>query len=86
MIVDPSEDSRKPLKLKDLKMWLQMLPNEFLEYDLITANNGILSNGALIYEKEYNIRAFDVDLENKCILFLRTIDESPRTQSGIFLP
>lgn len=77
--MDSTPEERKCLKLKDLKQWLNMLPNEFLEYDLVTANNGILATGAFVYEKEFNIRGFDIDEAYKQILFLHAIDESKRS-------
>ena len=63
------------LKLKDLKMWLQHLPNEFLEYPLLVAQQGITTNSLIIYDKQYVIRGFDVDTVDGQILFLHAIDD-----------
>ncbi len=81
--MDSTPEERRCLKLKDLKQWLNMLPNDFLEYDLVTANNGILATGVHIYEKEFTIRGFDVDEAYKQILFLHATDESKRSQKII---
>jgi hypothetical protein len=63
------------LKLKDLKMWLQHLPNEFLEYPLLVAQQGVTVTDLIIYDKQYVIRGFDVDTVDKQILFLHAIDD-----------
>lgn len=83
------ENTNTPLipcmKLKDLKIWLEMLPNEFLEYDLVVAANGIQPSGLHIYEKEYVVRGFDVDDISKQILFLHAADDSKVKRNKIIV-
>ncbi len=83
------ENVKKPhlecIKLKDLKAWMHMLPNEFLEYDLVVAANGIQPSGLFIYEKEYTIRGFDVDEAGQQILFLHAADDSSVKRNKIIL-
>lgn len=72
------ENPDKPiigLKLKDLKMWLQHLPNEFLEYPLLVAQQGLTPAGLIVYDRQYVIRGFDVDEASGQILFLHAIDD-----------
>jgi hypothetical protein len=73
------------MKLKDLKIWLEMLPNEFLEYDLVVAANGIQPSGLFIYEKEYVVRGFDVDDVGKQILFLHAADDTKVKRNKIIV-
>jgi hypothetical protein len=69
------------LKLKDMLQWMQMLPVDFLEYELVVAENGKVFNSPSIttpyhiYNKEYKIRGFDVDPKERQILFLHVIDD-----------
>lgn len=82
--LEPVESAYKAVKLKELKQWMEMLPNEFLEYDLMVAMNGIQPNGFYVYQKEFTIRGFDVDEFSKQILFLHAIDdEKPRIRTNI---
>ena len=69
------------LKLKDILIWMQSLPVDYLEYELVAAHNGKVSIPGLstpqhLYQKEYNIRAFDIDERSKQVLFLHVIDDA----------
>jgi hypothetical protein len=58
------------MKLKEIKEWVNSLPEEFIDYNVVCSENGILD-----LDKNYSYRLdksfiqLDVDEENKEILF-----------------
>ena len=56
--------------LKEIKNWINSLPDEFLEFDVVNAEEGILNNGEYSYRFDKPIISLNVNEETKEILFL----------------
>ncbi len=59
------------IKLKDLKEWINTLPNEFLEFDVVNAEEGQLTeDGEYTYRFDKPVVSLNVDEENSEILIM----------------
>ncbi len=59
------------MKLKEFKEWIETLPNEFLEFDVVNGELGILNEEKeLTYRIDKPVTALTVDEENKEIVIL----------------
>jgi hypothetical protein len=59
------------MKLKELKDWVNQLPEEFLEFDVCNAENGELTDdGEYTYRLDKPVVSLDVDEDNEEILIL----------------
>jgi len=59
------------MKLRELKEWVNKLPNKFLEYEVVNAEKGELTNdGEYTYRLDKPITTLDVDEDSKEILIL----------------
>jgi hypothetical protein len=59
------------MKLKEIKDWIESLPNEFLEFDVVNAEEGKLDKeNDIWYRFDKPIRTLVINEETKEILFL----------------
>ncbi len=59
------------MKLKDVKNWIENLPVEFLEFDVVNAEEGKLTkDGEVLYRLDKPVISLNVNEESKEILFL----------------
>ncbi len=59
------------IKLKEVKEWIDTLPKEFLEFNVVNAEEGKLTeNGEYTYRMDKPVISLNVDEENKEILIL----------------
>lgn len=58
------------MKLIDIKNWIESLPIEFLEFDVVNAEVHHSENNNLYYRLDKPIVTLSVDEETKEILFL----------------
>ena len=59
------------MKLKDVKNWVENLPVEFLEFDVVNAEEGkITEEGDVLYRLDKPVTSLNVNEESKEILFL----------------
>ena len=59
------------MKLKDVKNWIDNLPVDFLEFDVVNAEEGILTkDGEVLYRYDKPVVSLNVNEESKEILFL----------------
>jgi len=59
------------MKLKELKDWVNQLPEEFLEFDVCNAEKGELTDdGEYTYRLDKPVVSLDVDEDNKEVLIL----------------
>ena len=65
------------MKLKDIKEWIDKLPKEFMEYDVVNAEEGIIDE-EYHYRIDKPIISLGVDEDTKEIMFSNDIikDES----------
>lgn len=62
------------MKLKEMKEWLQKLPTEMDEYEIILGELGQIDS-EYWYRQDAPIAAMDVDRESKEILIMRMSDK-----------
>lgn len=70
------------MKLKDFKAWLNKLPTEADEYDIILGQIGQVDNETY-YRKDDEISALDLDIENKEVLIMKMADPEDVAKIGI---
>ena len=59
------------IKLKELRDWIDTLPKEFLEFDVVNAEEGVLTeDGEYTYRMDKPVVSLNVDVENQEILIL----------------
>ena len=59
------------IKLKELRDWIDTLPKEFLEFDVVNAEEGLLTeDGECTYRMDKPVVSLNVDVENQEILIL----------------
>jgi len=59
------------MKLKEVKNWIENLPIEFLEFDVVNAEEGKLTkDGDVLYRLDKPVVSLNVNEESKEILFL----------------
>ena len=59
------------MKLKDVKTWIESLPKEFLEYDVMNGEYGdLIKEDVITYRLDKPITALTVDENSKEIIFL----------------
>jgi hypothetical protein len=59
------------MKLKEVKNWIDNLPLEFLEFDVVNAEEGKLTkDGEVLYRFDKPVVSLNVNEESKEILFL----------------
>jgi len=59
------------IKLKEVRDWIDTLPEEFLEFDVVNAEEGILTeDGEYTYRMDKPVVSLNVDVENQEILIL----------------
>lgn len=63
------------MKLKEMKAWLEKLPQEMDEYEIVLGELGQIDS-EYWYRKDDQIAAMDVDTESKEILIMRMSNES----------
>lgn len=61
------------MKLKEMKEWLQKLPTEMDEYEIVLGELGQIDS-EYWYRQDAPIAAMDVDTESKEILIMRMSD------------
>jgi hypothetical protein len=62
------------MKLKEMKEWLQKLPTEMDEYEIVLGELGQIDSDYW-YRQDAPIAAMDVDRESKEILIMRMSDK-----------
>ena len=62
------------MKLKEMKEWLQKLPTEMDEYEIVLGELGQIDS-EYWYRQDAPIAAMDVDRESKEILIMRMSDK-----------
>lgn len=67
------------MTLKELKDWLNTLPDEFLEYTIVNGEVGILDD-EYHYRLDKPITMLTVDEENKEIIILNDTQETPQIE------
>ncbi|MCK9430159.1 MAG: hypothetical protein M0R17_09165 [Candidatus Omnitrophica bacterium] len=67
------------MKLKEIKKWIESLPNNFLEFGVVAAERGKSESTGNLYRYDKPIITLSVDEENEEILFL----SSPTTKKQI---
>jgi len=70
------------IKLKEVRDWIDTLPKEFLEFDVVNAEEGLLTeDGEYTYRMDKPVVSLNVHVENQEILILNQNkdDESNRT-------
>lgn len=65
------------MKLIELLNWIQSLPPEFLEFIVVNAEQGDLTEDGLTYRLDKPVMSLNVDEENKEILLLNLPYEEP---------
>lgn len=65
------------MKLKELLEWINGLPPEFLEFTVVNAEQGDLTEDGLTYRLDKPVVSLNVDEENKEILLLNLPYEEP---------
>jgi hypothetical protein len=70
------------MKLKDFKVWLNKLPVEADEYDIVLGQVGQIDNETY-YRRDDEISALDLDIENKEVLIMRMADPEDLKNIGI---
>jgi len=59
------------IKLKEVRDWIDTLPKEFLEFDVVNAEEGILTeDGEYTYRMDKPVVSLNVDVDNQEILIL----------------
>ena len=59
------------MKLKEVQNWIENLPIEFLEFDVVNAEEGKLTeDGEVLYRLDKPVVSLNVNEESKEILFL----------------
>lgn len=59
------------IKLKEVRDWIDTLPKEFLEFDVVNAEEGLLTeDGEYTYRMDKPVVSLNVDVENQEILIL----------------
>lgn len=59
------------MKLKEIKNWIESLPEEFLEFEVVNVENGDLTeDGEYTYRLDKPVTGLDVDVDNKEILVM----------------
>jgi len=58
------------MKLKEIKEWIERLPEEFLEFDVVNAEEGPNDGGDVYYRLDKPITSLNVNEESEEILFL----------------
>jgi hypothetical protein len=59
------------IKLKEVRDWIDTLPEEFLEFDVVNAEEGILTkDGEYTYRMDKPVVSLNVDVDNQEILIL----------------
>jgi hypothetical protein len=71
------------IKLKEVRDWIDTLPEEFLEFDVVNAEEGILTeDGEYTYRMDKPVVSLNVDVDNQEILILNQMkDEEENTHS-----
>ena len=71
------------IKLKEVRDWIDILPEEFLEFDVVNAEEGILTeDGEYTYRMDKPVVSLNVDVDNQEILILNQMkDEEENTHS-----
>jgi hypothetical protein len=67
------------MKLKELKDWLDTLPDEFLEYSVVNGEVGIIDD-EYHYRVDKPVTTLTVDEENKEIIILNDTQETPQIE------
>lgn len=62
------------MKLKEMKAWLEKLPQEMDDYEIVLGELGQIDS-EYWYRKDDQIAAMDVDTESKEILIMRMSDK-----------
>ena len=59
------------MKLKEIKKWIESLPEKFLEFEVMNGEYGeLIKEDEITYRLDKSITALTVDEENKEIIFL----------------
>ncbi len=59
------------IKLKEVRDWIDTLPKEFLEFDVVNAEEGLLTeDGEYTYRLDKPVVSLNVHVENQEILIL----------------
>ncbi len=59
------------IKLKEVRDWIDTLPKEFLEFDVVNAEEGLLTeDGEYTYRMDKPVVSLNVHVENQEILIL----------------
>ena len=59
------------IKLKEVRDWIDTLPKEFLEFDVVNAEECLLTeDGECTYRMDKPVVSLNVDVENQEILIL----------------
>ena len=67
------------MTLKELKDWLNTLPDEFLEYTVVNGEVGIIDD-EYHYRLDKPVTTLTVDEENKEIIILNDTQETPQIE------
>jgi hypothetical protein len=63
------------MTLKELKNWLDKLPEDFLEFNVVNGEVGML-DGEYMYRLDKPVTTLTVDVENKEIIILNDSQET----------
>lgn len=67
------------MKLREVKEWIDGLPEEFLEYDSVNAEGGVLTDdGEMLYRLDKPITTLNVNENTKEILFLNDFNNTSK--------
>ena len=58
------------ISLREVRDWIDTLPKEFLEFNVVNAEEGTIVNDEVMYRFDKPISSLNVDGESKKILFL----------------
>lgn len=64
------------MQLREIKKWIESLPEEFLNFEVVTAEQGMLSESDLYYKLDRPIINLAVDEDSKEILFLNSNEDT----------
>jgi len=67
------------MKLKELKDWLDTLPDEFLEYTIVNGEVGIIDD-EYHYRLDKPVTTLTVDEEHQEIIILNDTQETPQIE------
>ena len=61
------------MTLRDIKSWINNLPDEFLDFETVSSEEGKIPDTDNTYRKDSSIVALDIDEESKEVLLMTKV-------------